>query len=106
MAKDQNLILNSTKISGACGRLLCCLAYEHEAYCSVKKNYPHEGSVLRYKGKTVTLTELNVLRQTATLRTGDHTIQVVSLEELSTATRKPKKEKSSRAASGGAQKKG
>lgn len=93
MAKDQNLTLNSTKISGACGRLLCCLAYEHEAYCTVKKCYPHEGSVLHYNGKTVTLTELNVLKHTATLRSEDRSTLVVPLEELAKATRRQKKEK-------------
>ena len=44
MAKDQNLSLNSMKISGACGRLLCCLAYEYDFYAEERKKYPNEGS--------------------------------------------------------------
>jgi cell fate regulator YaaT (PSP1 superfamily) len=82
MAKDQNLTLNSSKISGACGRLLCCLAYEHEAYCEVKKNYPQEGSVVEYNGKTVTISEINILKMTATLKTQDEICHKVPLEEL------------------------
>jgi len=83
MAKDQNLTLNSSKISGACGRLLCCLAYEHEAYCEIKKRFPHEGSVLEYEGRRATLTEVNILRMLGTLKTEDDIYIQVSLDELS-----------------------
>ncbi len=48
MAKDQNLSLNSLKISGQCGRLLCCLSYEHDWYCEERKNLPNEGIRLFY----------------------------------------------------------
>jgi cell fate regulator YaaT (PSP1 superfamily) len=44
MAKDQNLSLNPTKISGLCGRLMCCLKYEHDNYESVKEDMPGVGS--------------------------------------------------------------
>lgn len=44
MAKDQNLSLNPTKISGLCGRLMCCLKYEHDNYESVKTELPKVGS--------------------------------------------------------------
>ncbi len=82
MAKDQNLTLNSSKISGACGRLLCCLAYEHEAYREVKKRYPSEGTVLDYEGKKVTLTEINILKMAATLRTEDEISINIPLEKI------------------------
>ncbi len=82
MAKDQNLTLNSSKISGACGRLFCCLAYEHEAYCEIKKNFPPEGSTIEYAGKTVTLTEINILKMVASLRTRDEITIQIPLEEL------------------------
>ncbi|MDR3311710.1 MAG: stage 0 sporulation family protein [Spirochaetaceae bacterium] len=48
MAKDQNLSLNSMKISGQCGRLLCCLSYENEWYAEARKNLPQEGVVIHY----------------------------------------------------------
>ncbi len=43
MAKDQNLSLNPTKISGSCGRLMCCLNYEHETYLEIEKTMPNVG---------------------------------------------------------------
>ncbi len=44
MAKDQNLSLNPTKISGLCGRLMCCLKFEHDQYESAKQEMPEVGS--------------------------------------------------------------
>lgn len=46
MAKDQNLSLNPTKISGLCGRLMCCLKYEHDNYESVREEMPAVGKVV------------------------------------------------------------
>ncbi|MDR2035605.1 MAG: hypothetical protein LBP91_02890 [Coriobacteriales bacterium] len=54
MAKEQDLPLNPTKISGACGRLMCCLRYEYEAYKDFKKRAPKKGTVVDTPlGKTV-----------------------------------------------------
>ena len=86
MAKDQNLTLNSSKISGACGRLLCCLAYEHTSYCDVKRRYPAEGSMIEYDGKTVELSEINILTSTAVLKTEDQMFMHVPLESLPALT--------------------
>ena len=47
MAKEQNFSLNSAKVSGACGRLMCCLRYEHEAYEDAIKNTPPIGSLVK-----------------------------------------------------------
>ena len=46
MAKDQNLPLNPTKISGCCGRLMCCLKYEHQVYVSFRRRAPKRGAVI------------------------------------------------------------
>jgi cell fate regulator YaaT (PSP1 superfamily) len=46
MAKEQGLSLNPTKISGACGRLMCCLKYEHEAYEEMISRVPKEGAIV------------------------------------------------------------
>jgi cell fate regulator YaaT (PSP1 superfamily) len=43
MMKEQNLALNPAKISGLCGRLMCCLAYEHDMYIELKRNFPKVG---------------------------------------------------------------
>jgi len=63
IAKDQNLALNPAKISGVCGRLLCCLTFEHEAYVNLKKHMPKCGAtvlVSQGKGKVI---EQNVIEQ-------------------------------------------
>jgi cell fate regulator YaaT (PSP1 superfamily) len=49
MAKEQNLSLNSQKISGACGRLMCCLRYEHEFYEEELKKLPRVDSTVSTK---------------------------------------------------------
>ena len=46
MAKEQGLSLNPTKISGACGRLMCCLKYEQEAYEEMISRVPKEGAIV------------------------------------------------------------
>jgi len=64
MAKEQGLSLNPTKISGTCGRLMCCLKYEQDAYEDLIKNMPGVGSYVEtpdYKGY---VTEVNLLRST------------------------------------------
>jgi cell fate regulator YaaT (PSP1 superfamily) len=71
MAKDQNLSLNSMKISGHCGRLLCCLAYEHNYYNEHRKLIPQEGSRLSYDGASWRVTEVNVITAKLTLSTDD-----------------------------------
>ncbi len=61
MAKEQNLSLNSMKISGPCGRLLCCLSYEYDFYREEKKHLPAEGSKIKYQGKLFKVREVNIL---------------------------------------------
>ncbi|MDR2029836.1 MAG: hypothetical protein LBP93_09920 [Treponema sp.] len=61
MAKDQNLSLNSMKISGPCGRLLCCLAYEHNFYSEQRRLIPPEGCKISYDGSIWKVTEVNVV---------------------------------------------
>jgi len=61
MAKDQNLSFNSMKISGPCGRLLCCLSYEHNFYSEQVKLMPHSGSRVGYDNGVWTVNEVNML---------------------------------------------
>ena len=61
MAKEQNLSLNSVKISGPCGRLLCCLAYEDETYKENKEKLPKIGSKIKIDDKIGTVVSINVL---------------------------------------------
>lgn len=60
MAKDQNLSLNSMKISGPCGRLLCCLAYEFGFYREARRSIPPEGARFQWDGVVFRVTEINV----------------------------------------------
>jgi cell fate regulator YaaT (PSP1 superfamily) len=61
MAKEQNLSLNSMKISGSCGRLLCCLAYEHCFYNEQRKLVPQEGARVFYDGALWKVVDANML---------------------------------------------
>lgn len=83
MAKDQNLSLNSLKISGPCGRLLCCLAFEHEHYTSERRNLPHEGMRLSFEGTSFKVTEVNIFTRTIHLVGPEGRRMHVSGERLS-----------------------
>jgi cell fate regulator YaaT (PSP1 superfamily) len=61
MAKEQNLTLNSMKISGPCGRLLCCLSYEFDVYREARQTLPSMGTRVQYEGEEFRVTEMNVL---------------------------------------------
>lgn len=61
MAKDQNLSLNSMKISGQCGRLLCCLSYEYDWYAEARKKLPNEGIKLFYDRTNFRVSEVNLI---------------------------------------------
>jgi cell fate regulator YaaT (PSP1 superfamily) len=62
MAKDQNLSLNSMKISGPCGRLLCCLSYESQIYRDERRGLPSEGVKILHEGTMFRVSEINVLK--------------------------------------------
>ena len=68
MAKTQNLSLNPTKISGTCGRLMCCLKYEQEAYEDLIKNTPKNESFVDTPDGRGTVTDVNLLRQSVKVR--------------------------------------
>lgn len=61
MAKEQNFSLNSSKVSGTCGRLMCCLRYEHETYEEALRNTPPVGSVVKTNDGVGTVTETRPL---------------------------------------------
>ena len=71
MAKTQNLSLNPTKISGTCGRLMCCLKYEQEAYEDLLKTAPKNESFVDTPDGRGTVTEVNLLRQCVKVRMED-----------------------------------
>jgi cell fate regulator YaaT (PSP1 superfamily) len=67
MAKAQGLALNPTKISGQCGRLLCCLAYEYETYNEMKKTLPKCGKKLQLESGQVEVISRDILAQKVTV---------------------------------------
>ena len=76
MAKDQNLALNPSKINGACGRLLCCLAYEDEVYCELSKGLPKVGQKMKYKGKDGVVSSVDILKRTYVIVVDEERIEV------------------------------
>ena len=81
MAKNQMLAINIDKISGACGRLLCCLKYEDDTYNKEKQRFPKIGSKVRYDNKIVKVTGLNVISDKVKIE-HDGNISFVSLDEI------------------------
>lgn len=82
MAKEQSLALNPTKISGQCGRLLCCLDYEYETYCCLRKNLPKCGKRVRTASVAGVVDKLNILTGTISLKMDDGKIVVVRQSEV------------------------
>lgn len=67
MAKEQNLNLNSLKISGICGRLLCCLDYEYEVYAELNKDLPQHGSKIFVMDKGYDVLNVDTLNESVTI---------------------------------------
>ena len=68
MAKEQNLSLNPTKISGVCGRLMCCLKYEQDHYEQTRKKMPKVGRAVNTPDGSGPVTELNIVKETVFVR--------------------------------------
>ncbi len=82
LAKDQQLSLNPSKISGNCGRLLCCLRYEEDSYQECFKKFPPMNSEIKINKKTGTLSYLNVFENKGQVRFQDGTNEWFLPEEL------------------------
>ncbi|MTI82081.1 MAG: stage 0 sporulation family protein [Firmicutes bacterium] len=67
MAKDQNLSLNPTKISGICGRLMCCLKYENEVYEEAKKQFPEYGTNVNTESGEGKIIGFNIFRDSVSV---------------------------------------
>lgn len=86
MAKEQNLSLNPTKISGICGRLMCCLNYEQNTYEDIRKRLPKVASIVQTeygKGEVVSNSVVNEsVKIKVKIEDGEDTIKEVSINEL------------------------
>jgi cell fate regulator YaaT (PSP1 superfamily) len=84
LAKDQRLSLNPSQISGGCGRLLCCLRYEHDFYVASRKRYPKEGKNVRTMLGLEKVIAVDIFRERVSLRSEQHgprTIPVLDLRD-------------------------
>ena len=68
MAKEQNLSLNPTKISGICGRLMCCLNYEQSTYEDIRKRMPQVGSIVKTEEGTGEVISNNTVKETVRVK--------------------------------------
>jgi len=93
LAKDQNLSLNPTKLSGNCGRLMCCLRFEGEFYKQVLDKFPPIGTKIKTdKGRGV-VSRINVLDETAEIEYENGDKQLLTLNEISKLIKKKKRHK-------------
>ena len=82
MAKDQSLSLNPTKISGICGRLFCCIKYEHDVYVEAIEKMPVVGSVVKVENQKGKVIEINPLLEQIKIEFNDKTIKTCLAEEV------------------------
>ena len=84
MAKDQGLSLNPTKISGLCGRLMCCLTFENDTYQELKESFPKIGKAVTTQNGMGKILRHNVLKQFVVVRLEDGTEIEMPLEDVIT----------------------
>jgi cell fate regulator YaaT (PSP1 superfamily) len=82
LAKDQHLSLNPSQISGGCGRLLCCLKYEHDFYVASRKRFPKEGKSLRTAVGVEKVVAVDIFRERVYLRAEGQPSRIISLVQL------------------------
>ncbi len=95
-AKNQLLSLNIPKLSGHCGKLICCLKYEDDAYTELRKDFPKVGQRLVYEGEQYRITSMNVLTRIVKLENPNN-VHFLPLEDVKkilgpTLTHQDKKE--------------
>jgi cell fate regulator YaaT (PSP1 superfamily) len=83
MAKEQELPLNPMKISGACGRLMCCLAYEGEQYRLMKEKLPKSGQRVSTQMGEATVVGSNPLKETVLVELDSEARVELPLAEVS-----------------------
>ncbi len=90
MAKDQGLALNPSKISGVCGRLMCCLKYEHDLYRTMIKELPKIGKIINTPEGPGKVVKNDILKQVITVRLlDDDYMMYYHLDELREYLNKP-----------------
>jgi cell fate regulator YaaT (PSP1 superfamily) len=89
MAKEQGLALNPMKISGICGRLLCCLAYESKDYAAVKKKMPQAKQEMSTPWGKAKVMSTDLFKETVTVQFLDNeAVREIALDELTQPEKK------------------
>lgn len=82
LAKDQRLSLNPAQISGCCGRLMCCLMYEHKTYVEARRRFPREGRTITTAQGEEKVISVDIWQDLVTLRGPSGDRRTVALDEL------------------------
>jgi cell fate regulator YaaT (PSP1 superfamily) len=82
VAKDQKLSLNPSQISGSCGRLMCCLRYEHEFYVQSRKRFPKEGKIIVTARGEEKIVANDIFNDRVTLRDPNGETRIIALADL------------------------
>jgi cell fate regulator YaaT (PSP1 superfamily) len=82
LAKDQRLSLNPAQISGCCGRLMCCLTYEHDAYVQARRRFPREGKSLHTQMGREKVVSVDIWRERVVLKDEEGSRRTIALEAL------------------------
>ena len=82
MLRDQHLTKSTSKHSGVCGRLQCCLEYEHEFYCHTCRKLPFAGSKILFDGAQAKVAKIDIFKGMADLIFEDTTTRKVPLDDI------------------------
>ena len=82
LAKDQRLSLNPAQISGCCGRLMCCLMYEHQTYVEARRRFPREGKSLKTSLGQEKVVSVDIWGERVTLRDAEGNRRTLMLRAL------------------------
>ena len=82
LAKSQGLSLNPSQISGCCGRLMCCLMYEHRTYVEARRRFPREGRKIRTGRGLERVVTIDIWNATVLLKDDEGTRRTLTLEQL------------------------
>lgn len=82
MAKTQGLVLNPQKVSGVCGRLMCCLAYEQGVYCEMRRQFPKVGSVVTTPKGEGKVRDVLIMRRAVKVMLGPGVVEEFPLEDV------------------------
>ena len=86
VAKEQRLSLNPSQISGACGRLMCCLRYEHDFYVQSRRRFPKEGRVVTTGKGEEKVISIDIFSERVTLRLEEGEARTITLAEFNQET--------------------